>query len=198
MVSGKRAWLSTAAGVSPILASPIQKAFAALKRSGTWTVIFSLAGISSGSNRAARTFLGLADDRFGFQVLLQPEDPAFPTDPRLFEPTEGSKRIVTYCVDQDAAGGELSRHTVGPFRVRRAYVGDKAEFRVIGDFNGLGFRLVRQYRQDRSEDFFLRDTHVAGDVGKHGGLQKIPPLKPRWMPSPADNELRTFLDARPD
>jgi len=77
---------------------------------------FSLAGISSGSNRAVKTFLGLADYRFGFQVLLQPEDPAFPTDPRLFEPTEGSKRIVTYCVDQDAAGGEFSRHTVGPFR----------------------------------------------------------------------------------
>src|SRR5271163_391686 len=116
MVSGSRAWLSTAAGVSPILASPIQKAFAALKRSGTWTVIFSLAGISSGSNHAVRTFHGLADNRFGFQVLLQPEDPAFPTDPRLFEPTEGSKRIVTYRVDQDAAGGELSRHTIGPFR----------------------------------------------------------------------------------
>ena len=38
---------------------------------------FSLAGISSGSNRTVRTFLGLADYRFGFQVLLQPEDPAF-------------------------------------------------------------------------------------------------------------------------
>ena len=60
-----------------------------------WTAFFSLAGISSGNNRAVRTFLGLADYRFGFQVLLQPEDPAFPTDPRLFEPTEGSKRIVT-------------------------------------------------------------------------------------------------------
>ena len=64
------------------------------------------------------SLLGLADYRFGFQVLLQPEDPAFPTDPRLFEPTEGSKRIVTYCVDQDAAGGEFSRHTIGPFRIR--------------------------------------------------------------------------------
>jgi hypothetical protein len=60
-----------------------------------WTSFFSLAGISSGSNRAVRTFLRLADYRFGFQVLLQPEDPAFPTDPRLFEPIEGSKRIVT-------------------------------------------------------------------------------------------------------
>src|SRR5882762_20844 len=149
-----------------------------------WTSFFSLAGISSGSNRAVRTFLGLADYRFGFQVLLQPEDPAFPTDPRLFEPTEGSKRIVTYCVDQDAAGGELSRHTVGPFRVRRAYVGDKAEFGVIGDFNGLGFRLVRQYRQNRSEDFFLRDTHVAGDVGEHGGLHEIPTFKSLGMPLP--------------
>src|ERR1700683_3099460 len=155
-------------------------------------VIFSLAGILSGSNRAVRTFLGLADDRFGFQVLLQSEDPAFPTDPRLFEPTERSKRIVTYCVDQDAAGGEFARHPVGPFRVRRAYVSDKAEFGVIGDFNGLGFRLVRQYRQNGSEDFFLRDTHVAGDFCEHGGLDEIPPLKPRRMPSPADNELRTF------
>src|SRR6266403_6087168 len=94
----------------------------------------------------------IADYRFGFQVLLQPENPAFATDPRLFEPTEGSKRIVTYCVDQNPAGGEFSRHPVGPFRVHRAYVGYKAEFRVIGDFNGLGLRLVRQYRQDRSED----------------------------------------------
>jgi hypothetical protein len=49
---------------------------------------FCLTGISSGSNRAVRAFLGLADYRFGFKVLLQPEDPAFPTDPRLFEPTE--------------------------------------------------------------------------------------------------------------
>src|ERR1700722_19403784 len=56
---------------------------------------FCLAGISSGSHRAVRAFLWLANDRFGFQVLLQPEDPAFPTDPGLFEPTEGSKRIVT-------------------------------------------------------------------------------------------------------
>jgi hypothetical protein len=74
----------------------------------------------------------LTDDRFGLQVLLQPEDPAFPTDPRLFEPAEGSEGIVTYCVDQDATSGEFSRHTVGSFRVRRAYVSEKAEFGVWG------------------------------------------------------------------
>jgi hypothetical protein len=33
--------------------------------------------------------LGLADYRFGFKELLQPEDPTFPTDPRLFEPADG-------------------------------------------------------------------------------------------------------------
>src|SRR6202046_4761921 len=197
-VSGKRAWLKTAAGVSPILASPIQKAFAALKWSGTWTVIFSLAGVSSDSNRAVKKFLGLADDRFGFQVLLQPEDPAFPTDPRLFEPTEGSKRIVSYCIDQDAARGEFARHTGSPFRFRRAYVGDEAEFGVIGNFDGLGFRLVGQYRQNRPEDFFLRDTHLAGDSGKHGGLDEIPTFKSLGMTLPADDELRTFLDPRLD
>src|SRR5579859_5812120 len=144
------------------------------------------------------SLLGLADYRFGFQVLLQPEDSAFPTDPRLFEPTEGSERIVTYCVDQDATGGEFSRHTVGSFRVRRAYVSDKAEFGVIGDFNGLGFRIVRQYRQDGSEDFFLCDAHVAGDFCEHSGLDEIPMLKSLGMTFPADDELRTFLEARLD
>jgi hypothetical protein len=46
--------LSHAAGVSPILPSPIQKAFATLKRSGTLTVIFSLAGFLCRSNRVSR------------------------------------------------------------------------------------------------------------------------------------------------
>src|SRR5258705_687362 len=86
----------------------------------------------------------------------------------------------------------------GTFRVRRAYVGDEAEFGIVGDFNGLGFRLVRQYRQNRSEDFFLRDTHLAGDVGEHGGLHEIPTFKSLGMTFPADDELRTFLDPRLD
>jgi hypothetical protein len=126
-------------------------------------------GISSGGNGAVRTFLGLADYRFGFKVLLQPENPAFTTDPRLFEPTAGSKRIVTYCVDQDAASGEFSRHPVGPFRVRRAYVGDKAEFGVIRDFNNLGFRLVRQ-TGPKISSFAIRlsiDRMIAMELRKY-------------------------------
>jgi hypothetical protein len=63
------------------------------------------------------TFPGLADDRFGLQILLQSEDPAFPTNSRLFEPAEGSKRIVAYCIDEDPAGGKFARHTVRAFRV---------------------------------------------------------------------------------
>src|SRR5581483_10343947 len=98
------------------------------------------------------------------------------------------------CVDQDAAGSEFARHTGGSFRIRRANVGDEAEFGVIGDFNGLGFRLVRQYRKDRPEDLFLRDAHLAGHVGEHGGLHEISTLKSLGMAFPADDELRTFLD----
>src|SRR5258707_15249316 len=136
MVSGSRAWLRTAAGMSPILASPIQKAFAALKRSGTWTVILSrklpsLCRISP-----------LGNYRFWLQIFLQPEYSALPTNSRLFEPSEGSKRIVAYCIDQDPSGSNFSRHTVRPFQVRRTYVGDKPEFRIIGHFNGFGLRLV--------------------------------------------------------
>ena len=82
--------------------------------------------------------------------------------------------------------------------VSYTHLGDEAEFGVIGDFNGLGFRLVRQYRQDRSEDFFLGDTHLAGDVGKYGGLDEIPTFKSLGMTFPADDELRTFLDPRLD
>src|SRR5271168_2254584 len=176
---GTRAWLRTAAGVSPILEIPIQKAFAALKRSGTLTVIFlSLLSFALTRPWHFGPFLGLADDRFGLQILLQSEDPAFPTNSRLFEPAEGSKRIVAYCIDEDAAGGKFARHTVRAFRVGRAYVSDEPEFRVVGYFYGFSFRLVRQYRQDRSEDFFLRDAHIAGDLGEHGRLHEIPILKP--------------------
>ena len=69
--------------------------------------------MSLGSTITYRTFVSyLADDRFGFQVLFQPKNSAFPANTRLFEPTEGSKRIVTYCIDQDAARRNFSRHTV--------------------------------------------------------------------------------------
>src|ERR1700761_5969402 len=131
-VTGTRAWLSTAAGVSPILPSPIQKAFAALKRSGTLTVIF-LSLLTFALTRPSHfgTFLGLADDRFGLQILLQSEDPAFPTNSRLFEPAEGSKRIVAYCIDEDPAGSKFVRHAVCPFDVRRAYVSDEPELGVV-------------------------------------------------------------------
>ena len=48
------------------------------------------------------------------------------------------------CIDQDPAGSKFARHAVCPFGVRRAHVGDKPEFRVVGYFNRFGFRLVRQ------------------------------------------------------
>jgi hypothetical protein len=38
--------------------------------------------------------MALADDCFGLQIFLQSEDPAFPTNSRLFEPAEASKRIA--------------------------------------------------------------------------------------------------------
>src|SRR6202790_497709 len=150
-------------------------------------------------SRTTRSALSLlADDRFELQILLQSEEPAFPANSRLFEPAEGSKRIVAYCIDEDPAGSKFARHTVRAFRVGRAYVSDEPEFRVVGYFNGFSFRLVRQYRQDRSEDLFLRDPHVARDVGEHGGLHEIPILKAGRMTFPADNEFRAFLDARLD
>src|SRR5580704_13664647 len=73
-VSGSRAWLSTAAGVSPILVSPIQKAFATLKRSGTLTVIVLSLAFCLEAVALSGHSLRLADDRLGFQVLLQPEN----------------------------------------------------------------------------------------------------------------------------
>jgi hypothetical protein len=48
----------------------------------------------------------------GSRYSCSPEDPAFPTNSRLFEPAEGSKRIVAYCIDEDPAGSKFVRHTV--------------------------------------------------------------------------------------
>src|SRR5258708_7648016 len=73
-----------------------------------------------------------ADNRLRFHKFLKPEDPAFPPDPRLFESTEGSKRIVTQCIDHDPAGRDLPCYAICPFRIGRAYVRDETELRVVG------------------------------------------------------------------
>src|SRR5260370_8282269 len=131
--------------MSPILASPIQKAFAALHRSGTWTVILSRKLLS------LFRISPLGNYRFEFQIFLQPEYPALPTNSRLFEPSEGSKRIVAYCIDQDPSGSNFSRHTVRPFQVRRTYVGDNPEFRIISHFNASPLPLLSYYLQAWSQ-----------------------------------------------
>ena len=187
-------------GGEPILENPIQKALAALKRSGTWAIMFLSLRMPLGSTINYRTFVSyLADDRFGFQVLFQSKNSAFPASTRLFEPTEGSKRIVTYCIDQDAARSNSSCHTVCPFRVSRAHVGDKPKLRCHWPFTMcFGFRLVRQYRQDWPEDFLLCDAHVAGHISEYRRLHEIASFQSGRMAFAADDELRTFLDARFD
>jgi hypothetical protein len=62
------------------LVSPIQKAFAALRRSGTWTVIVSLALYFTCKHLCLQYVGWLADYRLGFQVLFQSENSAFPTN----------------------------------------------------------------------------------------------------------------------
>jgi hypothetical protein len=73
--------------------------------------------VDAASQNERRTPSRSADDRFRFQVFLQPKDPAFSANSRLFKPAEGSKRIVAYCIDQDPAGGKFAGHAGCPFGV---------------------------------------------------------------------------------
>src|SRR5260370_41822078 len=148
-----------------------------------------------GAGISIRRFSLPLNDGLRSQVSLATKKAASAPNPLLFKPAEGSKRIVSYCIDQDPAGGKFACHAVCPLGARRAYVSDKPEFRIIGHLNVFGFRLVCQYRQDGSEDFFLRDAHIAGHIGEHGRLDEIPALKSGRMTFASDNELRTFLDA---
>ena len=67
--------------------------------SGSLAPILDLALYFTRKHHCLQDVGWLADYRLGFQVFFQPENSAFPTNSRLFEPAEGSERIVAYCID---------------------------------------------------------------------------------------------------
>ena len=48
---------------------------------------------------------------------------------------------------------------------------EQAILRVVGDAQCIGLIVIRQQRDDRPEDFFLRDAHAAGHIGKQRGIE---------------------------
>ena len=50
----------------------------------------------------------------------------------------------------------------------------KTKFGVIGACQNLVFGVKIKHRHHRAENLLAGDGHVIGDIGKDGGLQKIP------------------------
>src|SRR5580693_9780040 len=75
-------------------------------------------------------------------------------------------------VDPDRAGlealshGERSPDALGPHACRKAVP------RVVGDLDRLFLVVERDHREDRAEDFLLRNAHLGLDLGEDGRLDE--------------------------
>ena len=92
------------------------------------------------------------------------------------------------------AGAELRRHFARTVEIAGLNIAGKTVRRVIGEANSFFFRLIRQDRKHRAEDFFPRDGHVVGDIRKHGRLDIIAAVQPFGTAGAASDEGCTFLD----
>ena len=65
----------------------------------------------------------------------------------------------------DHAGFQRIFNAQRPAHLAGPDIAGKAVLHAIGDRNGVGFVLERNHRQERTEHFLLRDTHVGAPAG---------------------------------
>jgi hypothetical protein len=119
----------------------------------------------------------LFDDGFGLQVFFQSQHTAFPSDAGLFESAEGSEWIMVQCIDQNPTRIYLCGNFPGSLQIGRTNISQQSIYRVIGNFNGFGFGLVRHDGKDRAKYFFFGDAHIPGNAGKGGRLNEVAKLR---------------------
>src|SRR5688500_13441261 len=90
--------------------------------------------------------------RFGFQVLLEPEAPQLAPVPGLLEAAERGQRVERTAVDLHLAGAYAPGHALGAFGVSRPHPGGQPVDGVVGDRDRLLLAVVGHDRQHRPED----------------------------------------------
>lgn len=88
--------------------------------------------------------------------------------------------------------GELERASV----VGRPHASVQTEPRVVRDLQRILVPVVRDHRQDRSEDLLLRDRRVGVDATEDGGCHIEPAVKVGRRLDAADGQLGSRVDPR--
>src|ERR1700722_17668348 len=96
-------------------------------------------------------------------VLVQCVGPALTAEPALLVTAEGVVRVDHVpVVDVDHPGLQAAGYVEGPLLVAAPDAGRPPVAGVIGDRDGLVYRVVGQDRQYGSEDLLPGDDHVVG------------------------------------
>ena len=98
-------------------------------------------------------------------------------------------------VDRDAAGADAGRDVGGVLDVLRPDRAAESVGRVVCDRDGLVLAPVRDHREHRPEDLFLRDLHRVVDVGEDRRLDEEA-LAKALRRVPAADRPRALLLAR--
>src|SRR5690606_41071278 len=131
------------------------------------------------------------------EVELEALDTAFAPYPGLLEAAERHLRVDDHAVHRDAARAHPTSHLVAALGVGRVDRAVEAVDRVVRFAYRVVDVLVRDERNDRSEDLLLRDRHLRVDVGEDRRLDEVAALE-AFRPAAADDELRAFLAALRD
>src|SRR6056297_951038 len=106
-------------------------------------------------------FSSKAVQRLGFQIVLQPHQPAFPAVAGLFVAAEGRAVVEATAVDMDCPGAQPSSDAQRSAGISGLQIGSKSVGRIVRDLDGFSFVFERNDHQHGAENLFLGDTHIV-------------------------------------
>src|ERR1017187_8354051 len=140
-----------------------------------------------------RRLVEIDEHLFGFGIFLETPGTKFATiagllvaAPRRFD--VGRLHVI----DPDDAGAERFHHAEGFVDVARPDSAGEPVGRVVGDADGVGFAVERNYGRDRAEDLFASDARTVIHIVENSRLDIVALVK-LLRPAATDGDLSFFL-----
>src|SRR5258708_11085514 len=130
--------------------------------------------------------------RFGLNILLNPQDTAFPAKAGLFEAAERSKRIMCYTINQYSASLDSGADTLCSIHIRRADIRIQPIFGIIGHLDCLFFGFIGNNGKDWPENLFLKYSHIRSNAGKNSGFNEVAFFQALRVAFAANYKFRPF------
>src|SRR4051794_34765850 len=116
----------------------------------------------------------LALEGLDLEELFEAEAAELASVTGLLVPTKRSHRVEAAAVDLDLTGAHPLRERERLLLIACPHRTGEAVVRVVRDAQRVVLVVVRDDRQDRTEDLLLRDGHVRRHVGEDRGPHVVP------------------------